>query len=358
MVNYGVMQVFGTSDVVKAELEFERAPGDLQNPAQPFINTRVARPSGAPIADFYGGLISAQHSILRFRSGLLNDGMMAFTAGNNYITGNVVNLPGPPAMPADSGIIIVSGPGTKATFENDLLNAGVISISGGATLEILARHSFVTAGNLKMTLTPTSSNKVVSAGDAGIDGKLTLSLSGFAPGSLQVGDTFEIINVTGALGGVDLTNPQMPKVDLSAAPAFDFVQFPSLTALGLPGTAALVPVYTSSSVLVTVVTFAAATGPDFNGDGVVNLADLNILVSNFGLTSGASVTQGDADGDGDVDGDDLLFWQRNYGKPMPWAGAGAGGGSALGGSVPEPTGLMLLAIGTLFTLAHRSRRHG
>ena len=124
-------------------------------------------------------MISAQHSILRFRSGLINDGMMAFTAGNNYVTGNVVNSPALPAMPLDTGIIIISGPGTKVTFENDLINAGVINISGGATLEILARHSFVTAGNLKMQLTPTNSNQIFSAGDAGIAGKLSLSLAAF-----------------------------------------------------------------------------------------------------------------------------------------------------------------------------------
>jgi hypothetical protein len=354
LANWGVMQVFGTIDN-KAELEFERAPDDPAFPVQPFLNLRIDRPAGAPLADFYGGLISAQHSIMRFRSGLLNSGMMAFTAGNNYVTGTVVNLPGPVAMPADSGIIIVSGPGTKVTFENDLINAGVLSVTGGATVEILARHSFVTAGNLKMTLTPTSANRIVSAGDAGIDGKLTLSLSGFAPGSLSFGDSFEIINVTGMLGGVDFTNPNLPQVDLMAPPMFDFVQFPSLLSLGLPATAALVPVYTSNSVLVTVANFAAAIGPDFNGDGVVDNLDLNIWIANVGTTSGASVTQGDADGDGDVDGDDFLFWQRNFGQPMPWTGAGAGSGGELG-AVPEPTGLALLLVGSAFSLAFRPRR--
>ena len=55
--------------------------------------------------------------------------------------------------------------------------------------------------------------------------------------------------------------------------------------------------------------------------------DLNIWLANVGITSGASVVQGDADGDGDVDGDDFLFWQRNAGHPMPWTGAGSGSGS-------------------------------
>jgi hypothetical protein len=205
-----------------------------------------------------------------------------------------------------------------------------------------------------MTLTPASDNRIVSAGDAGIDGKLTLSLSGFAPGSLSIGDSFEIINVTGSLGGVDFSNPTFPTVDLMAAPAFDFVQFPSLVSLGLPATAALVPIYTSNSVLVTVFNFAAAMGPDFNGDGVVDNLDFNIWFANVGTTSGASVTQGDADGDGDVDGDDFLFWQRNYLQPMPWTGAGSGSGSSA--AVPEPTGPALLLIGSAFSIALRHRR--
>jgi hypothetical protein len=354
LANWGVMQVFGTVDA-KADLEFERALVDTQSLIQPFRNLRIPRPATALPGTFWGGLISAQHSILRFRSGLENTGMMAFTAGNNYVTGNVVNLPGPVAMPADGGVIIISGPGTKVTFENDLISAGgTITVTGGATLEILARHSFVTAGELKMTLDPQSSNQIFSAGDAGIAGKLTVSLSGFAPGSLNIGDSFQIISVSGQMGGVDFSNPNYPVPDLTAPPLFTQLSLPSLVPLGLPPNARLLPVYLPSSVMLAVVTLGTAIGPDFNGDGVVNNADLFIWLANAGITSGATVLQGDADGDGDVDGDDFLFWQRNYGKPMPWAGAGSGNSTP--GAVPEPTGLALLAFTAMISLAFRSRR--
>lgn len=352
LTNYGVMQVFGTDDA-RAELEFDRAPTTSVQPVQPFQNLRVARPTGAPITDFYGGLISAQHATLRFRSGLQNSGMMAFTAGNNYVTGNVINMPAiAPAPPGDTGIINISGPNTKVTFEDDLINLGSISINGGATLEILARHSFVTTGDLKMQITPTNANQIISAGDAGIAGKLSISLSGFSAGSLHVGDLFPILSVSGSIGGVDLTNPLYPVPDLSKAPSFSLVSFPNLAAFGLPATTALLPVYTSNAIYVSVVSYAAATGPDFNGDGVVNNLDLKIWLANVGLTSGASVVQGDADGDGDVDGDDFLFWQRNAGKPMPWSGAGVGSGAA----VPEPTTALLLVVGGMCSLAARRRR--
>lgn len=355
LTNFGVMQVFGTVEQ-KAELEFDRAPSTTTAPIQPFHNFRVARPATAPVTDFYGGLISAQHSILRFRSNLINDGMMAFTAGNNYVQGTVVNSAAPVISPTDPGIIVVSGPGTKVTFENDLINAGTLTISGGATVEILARHSFVTAGNLKMTITPSNANQIFSAGDAGIAGKLSLSLAGFSAGSLHVGDAFPILTVGGTLGGVDFTDPIYLKPDLAAAPLFSLVSFPNLVSLGLPATTALVPFYTSNSIYVSVVSFAAATGPDFNGDGVVNNADLNIWLANVGITSGASVVQGDADGDGDVDGDDFLFWQRNAGKPMPWTGAGSGSGAGSGAAVPEPAAVLLLLSSAFSLLGIRRRR--
>ena len=46
LVNYGVIQVFGTADI-KAEIEFDRAPNQPGlNPIQPMRNERVIRPAG------------------------------------------------------------------------------------------------------------------------------------------------------------------------------------------------------------------------------------------------------------------------------------------------------------------------
>ncbi|HEX6960789.1 MAG TPA: hypothetical protein VF175_02900 [Lacipirellula sp.] len=68
---------------------------------------------------------------------------------------------------------------------------------------------------------------------------------------------------------------------------------------------------------------------DFNGDGLVNAADLPTWQTSFG-GEGA-----DADLDGDADGADLLAWQRQL-------GASAAGGLAV---VPEPLGACLFALG-------------
>jgi hypothetical protein len=85
--------------------------------------------------------------------------------------------------------------------------------------------------------------------------------------------------------------------------------------------------------------YTVAEFEDFNGDGLVDAADLSILQANFGTTGMEvdSMAFGDANRDRTVDGDDFLLWQRAF---------VAGGGSW---PVPEPsTGLLaLVAFGAL-----------
>jgi hypothetical protein len=65
---------------------------------------------------------------------------------------------------------------------------------------------------------------------------------------------------------------------------------------------------------------------DLTGNGITDIADLDIWKAGFGDPAGATPALGDADGDGDVDGSDFLRWQR-----------GLGVGAAPGLAVPEPT---------------------
>jgi endonuclease/exonuclease/phosphatase family metal-dependent hydrolase len=52
---------------------------------------------------------------------------------------------------------------------------------------------------------------------------------------------------------------------------------------------------------------------DLDRDGDVDLSDLAILLSNYGMLSGANPEEGDLDGDGDVDLSDLAELLANYG---------------------------------------------
>jgi uncharacterized protein YkwD len=82
---------------------------------------------------------------------------------------------------------------------------------------------------------------------------------------------------------------------------------------------------------------------DFNGDGLVNAADLAIWTSNFGVAEGA-----DADGDGDTDGDDFLVWQRQIGVDASL--------NSLQGVIPEPPSVNLTTLAVALMPTVRRRR--
>jgi hypothetical protein len=56
---------------------------------------------------------------------------------------------------------------------------------------------------------------------------------------------------------------------------------------------------------------------DIDGNGVVNLSDLTVLLSNFGTPTGAGLEDGDLQGDGDVDLSDLTLLLSVYGATCP-----------------------------------------
>jgi hypothetical protein len=71
---------------------------------------------------------------------------------------------------------------------------------------------------------------------------------------------------------------------------------------------------------------------DFNGDGMVNAADLAVWQTHLGMMP-ATAADGDANGDGKVDGADFAIWQRQNGSHFPVVPAA--------GAVPEPSACLL-----------------
>ena len=82
---------------------------------------------------------------------------------------------------------------------------------------------------------------------------------------------------------------------------------------------------------------------DFDGDGDVDGDDFLIWENNFPTITGALRFDGDANGDGAVDGNDFVLWQRNFILP------------AAIGQTPEPSSLVLLALGVTGVLGYRRR---
>ncbi len=88
------------------------------------------------------------------------------------------------------------------------------------------------------------------------------------------------------------------------------------------------------------------TPGDANGDGYVNVSDLGILATNYGVGSGLGWEQGDFTGDGVVDVSDLGILATAYGT-VPTAQ-----------TVPEPSAMMLMATGMALSSLFARRRRG
>jgi hypothetical protein len=87
--------------------------------------------------------------------------------------------------------------------------------------------------------------------------------------------------------------------------------------------------------------YAVTEFEDFNGDGVINVADRDILMANMGATGLQidSMAYGDANRDRQVDAADLALWRQAAGVPEPLAAP-----------------LALTALATVFSLRKRRLR--
>ncbi len=84
---------------------------------------------------------------------------------------------------------------------------------------------------------------------------------------------------------------------------------------------------------------------DYNADGVVDAADYTLWRDTLGSTEDL---RADGNGDKSIDAADYAIWKSNYGTMY------SSGGGALS-TVPEPTSMVLLAIG-VFVVSFRRRR--
>ncbi len=337
LVNWGLIEVIGTPEA-RAEIEFERALSTTEGgPVQPFINAALET---QPAVGRGVGQITVANATLRFRSGLSNQGKLAFTAGDNLIVGPVVNNAAIPADMIPAGEIAVAGNETTVVFEDAFVNNGIFEIFPNASLVLFVNNFTQTAsGTSLFTLggRPNSGEEVGFAsvlGDILLDGGLSVELFAGSSGPFNpmAGDQYQIMGTAGMVMG-QFNQQLLPALPPGLFWTIDY----------------------TAGVTLQIVDGTMIMGADFNGDGVVDALDFAIWFANVGITMGASPAQGDADGDGDVDGDDFLIWQQQL---PPGAGSGAivADGHSLPGTVPEPTALALLVSGGMMGLALRRRR--
>jgi T5SS/PEP-CTERM-associated repeat protein len=336
--NWGLIEVIGTPEA-RSEIEFERALSTPEDPVQPFRNLPITVPPPFPTSRV-AGQITAAHSTLRFRSGLSNAGKLSFIAGDNLVVGPVVNEAEDVDDMLPPGFIIVAGNQTTVTFEDEVINNGVIEIFPDASLIYFVNDLVsLPAAQLSLTLGGGQSGQELSfisvGGDALLDGTLEVKLfsSGNNPIIPQDGDQFQILAAAGDVLSIFSRQvfPALPP-DLIWNINYD---------------------RNADTVTLLVQSLLDIMGADFNGDGFVDLTDLAIWEMFVGITSGATPAQGDADLDGDVDGDDLAIWQQTIG-PVPASGGGSG--QNLNATVPEPSAVAMLLSGGLLALVARRRR--
>ncbi len=201
----------------------------------------------------------------------------------------------------------------------NVLNEGLVS-PGTSTglLDISGNYVQNSGGTLKMEIASTSDfDELIIGGTLMAAGTLDIDLLSFSP---EAGNTFKLFDFSNSIGSFVLDLP-----GLSSGLIWDDSDL-----------------YTNGILSVVA---SVTENADFDGDGDVDGRDF--LIWQRGVGGSGSLSTGDANNDGIVNEIDLGIWQSQYNAGQLFATAQA---------VPEPTGLMLVAISTLGILGMRKKR--
>ncbi len=298
---FGEIRSAGTADRVRERLLFTRPVNNRLDGLITSIGGEMEFTD--VVTNDSGGIIAGRDAVYRFRGGLNNNGILAFSVGASDVFGEVTNN--------SSGVIGVANK-SEATFYDDVMNAGKLSVQKGGTAIFIKDLDFAPSSVLSVHLSELASVEMLAQID--VTGNLSLGgvLNVFIEPDLtpEPGDRFQIIsgaNISGTFASA-IFSPPPPGANWNI-------------------------IYSPTSVILAYVASVAFSG-DFDGDGFVDADDLLIWKANFGL-SPATMAQGDANGDGRVDGSDWMIWSTTLG-PVPAVAATS--------PVPEPGSAALLLI--------------
>lgn len=301
----------------------------------------------------------------------LGTGTMVIDSTMNSVPGGTLKLNAGVthihAASNDADLSLDLGGGTVNLGANQTLG-GVVLRQGGNTLRVgrdsagddvpanlNAAAMQITGSGANNTLVQTlATNTVRVAGALQIDAasKLVKQGSGvLVVGSLAINSTGQLDLTTGRMivdyGGATpiaalRQDLQANRLTSSSSDASRRLGYAESSVLGA-GSFGGVTLTDATNLLITL-TLAG----DANLDLTVDSLDFNALAGGYGIVSGQAVwTQGDFDYDGKVTTLDFNLLAGNFNQSMPPAGA------LLGAAVPEPSGLLALALTAL--IAQRSR---
>lgn len=192
------------------------------------------------------------------------------------------------------------------------LPPGPTVITGSATLTVDGDYTQSASAILALDIgTSEVHDRLVVSGVASLAGTLQVLLADGSP-TPAPGDDFDLLDFQSALG--DFDTYELPQ--LEAGLRWD------VSSLPLDGT----------------ISVALRLEGDFNGDGLVNLADFTVWRNHLGATEDAAVLSGNGTQDNLVDVADYLLWRSNFGNSL------SGDGLEQITAVPEPSSVFLLAM--------------
>jgi len=320
----------------------------------------VTNGSGQIVADGVGSAIVLDGATIEGGSvSAINGAVATVTSGTttmmdvslagpiHVVNGNALSVTG--AGLTNNGEIVVN-PTSGASSTVLRITAAMATIGGAGTIRLNAGANPGTA----IVAPSLATNQLILGSDQTLAGTGRVSVDTLVHGTLSPGSGLSGVGrLEQSAADVTLSPSATYEVDLTglAAGEFDVYAVPSGT-LALDGTLAVrvavgfIPALGDEFEIMTHVTrtgrFEQVVAPDpgagnawrvryeasrtvltvtcpsdFNGDHVVSLDDLAVLLTNFGTLSGAHDYEGDLDGDGDVDLADLATLLAAFGTTCP-----------------------------------------
>jgi hypothetical protein len=271
--------------------------------------------------DLFGALTVSSSGVIKVRGeadlattgGATNDGEIRFAFADANIDGALVN---------NNRVAVSSG--SQVAFHDAVSNNAVsgFTIAGGSTGIFFGPFDGSGIGDTGTAQFEDTVMMALAISGAHFGGDVTLGATSdlvIELGGMSAGTGFTTIDIAGLLqlgsGGltVELINSYTPQ----AGDVFDVLDFGALagsfSAITLPTLSGSLEFDTSDLLTDGVLRVVSNCPADINGDGVIDTADLGILIGQFGTTGPGA----DINGDGVVDTADLGVLIGDFGTTCP-----------------------------------------